>query len=100
MSRLIVGVTIAIPAGFASDSRSYPLGVDFLGVTDDGVDFQLYYIQSNDAEPLTKTRVIEVQPAVAVINDDGRSFIGILSTGQTVWENTEAAVPDRRVRNP
>lgn len=100
MASQIIGLQLPMPTGPDVDVRDWPLTVDFLDVTDDGVNFTLYYYQRDQAEPLTKSRRLELHPPVAVLNDDGRNFIGILSNGFTVWENTENAIPDQLIRNP
>ena len=86
-----------MPTAADVDTRDWPVGVDFLGVTDDGVNWNLYYYQHNTTDSRTKTRTLEMWPPVAVTNDDGRIYIGILSNGFTVWENTEATLPDSRI---
>ena len=95
---IVIGITFPFPTQFTTDVRVWPLGVDFVGVDDDGVDVQLFYFQQDQSEPLTKQRIIEFVPPVFPFSDDGRTFIGSLTGGWTVWENTETTIPDRQRR--
>ena len=97
---IIIGIGFPMPTQATEDTRDYPLTVDFLDVIDDGVTVNFYYIQNDSDETLTKSRTIVFLPPVSPITDEGRSFIGVLSNGFTVWEKTENTLPDNRVRNP
>ena len=49
---IVIGLTFPFPTQAGTDVRQWPLGVDFVGVDDDGVDWQLFYYQQDQAEPL------------------------------------------------
>ena len=75
----------------------FPLGVDFIAATDDGVDVIIVYYQADDAETRTKQRTIEVWANIDSPPDEGRTFLGLLGNNFTVWENTENTIPDNQV---
>ena len=79
-------------------TANFPLGVEFRGVYDDGADIIILYSQRDQTETREKPRTIEVFANIDVTDDQARNFIGFLSNGFTVWENTENTIPDQQIQ--
>ena len=43
-----------------TQSVSFPIGVEFIGATDDGVDITCYYLQKDQSETREKPRKLEI----------------------------------------
>ena len=100
MSAIVIGFTQNITPAGKRVIPEMPLGITFVGATDDGTTATIFYLQSDDAEPLTKPVTLEFVPPYIPFADEGRSLIAFLSNGWLLFENTEATVPDRQIRNP
>ena len=87
-------ISISFPLQLGTIQQNFPIGVEFLGAWDDGVNLTLSYYQFDETETVEKQRTIEIQPAIAIINNDGRTFIAHLSNNWLVFENTENTIPD------
>ena len=85
------------PIAVGKATINMPIGVDFLGATDDGETATIYYLQRDDAETLTKDRILEMVQPYTVIPEEGRSVIDFLSNGWVLFENTEGTLPDSRI---